>query len=112
MTNPVGAAAILALLVALTACRQSKQDRLRDGGQRATAHAVVARSAVVQSLAAPRVPGRLIYDKPTDLSYASLHATRPDLDSAKIHGTPKATEQGSRKTNRISERTPQRPRKP
>lgn len=91
----------LMLLVAFSACGQSEQARERARQQRAAAHAIVARSAVVQSLASPRVPGRIIYDKPVDLSYASLRATRPDLDSARnVHGKPNATEQGSRNTNR------------
>jgi hypothetical protein len=55
--------------------------------------------------ATPRAPGRIIYDKPVDLSYASLRATRPDLDSARnAHGKPNATEQGSRNRNRAEER--------
>lgn len=72
----------LIVLGALTACHQSEQARERAAQERAATHATVARSAVVQSLATPRQPGRLIYDKPTDLSYTSLRATRPDLDSA------------------------------
>jgi hypothetical protein len=95
----------LVLLVALSACRQGEQARERAMQQRAATNAIVARSAVVQMLATPRQPGRLIYDKPTDLSYASLRATRPDLDSARnAHGSPNATEQGSRNRNRTEQR--------
>ena len=106
MMSALRAGMMLVLLAALASCRQSTPDRERDARERAAAHAATARSAVVQSLASPREPGRLIYDKPTDLSYRSLHATRPDLDSAKIHDTPSAAEQGSRNTNRAEKRTP------
>jgi methionine-rich copper-binding protein CopC len=95
----------LMVLVALSACRQSEQARAHAMQQRAAAHAIVARSAVVQMAATPRAPGRIIYDKPVDLSYASLRATRPDLDSARnAHGSPNATEQGSRNKSRAEER--------
>lgn len=73
---------ILAVLITLAACGQSEQDRLRKAQQRATADASVASSSVVQSLVTSQAPGSLIYDKPIDLSYATLHNTRPDLDSA------------------------------
>ena len=105
MTGTRTAWLVLAALAALTACRESEQARVRARQERAAAHATVARSAIVQSLATPREPGRLIYDKPTDLSYASLRATRPELDSArKVHGSSNATEQGSRNKDRAEER--------
>lgn len=34
---------------------------------------------VVEPLKAPQVPGRIIYDRPTDLSLANAMRTRPDL---------------------------------
>jgi len=37
---------------------------------------------MVEALKAPQVPGRIIYDPPTDLSLASAMRTRPDL----VHG--------------------------
>jgi hypothetical protein len=37
---------------------------------------------VVEALKAPQVPGRIIYDPPTDLSLANAMRTRPDL----VHG--------------------------
>ena len=36
-------------------------------------------TSVVEALKAPRVPGRIIYDPPTDLSHANAMRTRPDL---------------------------------
>jgi hypothetical protein len=75
----VRSAAALAMLVALIACRESEQGRLDDARQRATMLTTVARSDVVQSLVTSREPGRIIYDKPIDLSYATVLRTRPDL---------------------------------
>jgi hypothetical protein len=46
----------------------------------------VAATDVVRATASPADSGRIIYDAPTDLSYASARATRPDLvrsDSAR-----------------------------
>ena len=83
--------ATVALL--LVACSESAQERTRDAGQRAAANASVERSEIVRTLASPRSPGRIIYEKPVDLSYANLRRTRPDLDSAGlVHGAPAATE--------------------
>ena len=79
MRDLVRPVAALALLVALTACRESEQDRLGDARQRAGMLTTVARSDVVQSLVTSREPGSIIYDKPVDLSYATLLRTRPDL---------------------------------
>jgi hypothetical protein len=84
---------VLAAFALMTACRASAEERARDAEQRAAAHALVARSELVSTLASPRAPGRIIYEKPVDLSYASLKKTRPDLDSASLaHGAPAATE--------------------
>lgn len=93
---------MLAMVATLGACRQSAQDRVRDASERAAANATVSRSEVVQTLASPRVPGRIIYDKPVDLSYANLRRTRPDLDSAGalVHGAHEATEKSRRDTSR------------
>ena len=83
----------LAAIAFLAACRASPEERARDAEQRAVANARVARSEIVRTLASPRVPGRIIYEKPVDLSYANLRKTRPDLDSAGLaHGAPAATE--------------------
>ncbi len=80
-------------LVLLAACRASAEERLDDAREREAAHALVARTEIVRTLASPRAPGRIIYEKPIDLSYANLKKTRPDLDSAALaHGTQAATE--------------------
>ncbi|HEU4585760.1 MAG TPA: hypothetical protein VFR95_08420 [Gemmatimonadaceae bacterium] len=87
--------ASLALLAVtlIAACTTSAEERMRDAEERAAAHAVVARTEVVRTLASPHEPGRIIYEKPIDLSYANLKKTRPDLDSAAlVHGAPAATE--------------------
>jgi hypothetical protein len=87
----------LAALALLSSCEQSAGDRVRTARERLEADAAVARSDVVRSAQGPREPGRLIYDRPIDLSYATLRKTRPDLDSAHAFpGRPGATEAGSR----------------
>jgi hypothetical protein len=87
------AAALILAAMLLAACRTSAEERAHDARERAAAHALVARSEIVGTLASPRAPGRIIYEKPVDLSYASLKKTRPDLDSASLaHGAPAATE--------------------
>jgi hypothetical protein len=84
--------ALLAVTL-LAACSKSAEERAHDARERAAAHALVARTEIVRTLASPRAPGRIIYEKPIDLSYANLKKTRPDLDSARlVHGTPAATE--------------------
>jgi hypothetical protein len=83
----------LAAVALPAACRASPEVRAHDAEQRAVAHARVARSEIIRTLASPRVPGRIIYEKPVDLSYANLRKTRPDLDSAGLaHGARAATE--------------------
>lgn len=90
-----------AAVALLAACSESAQERARDAEQRAAANASVARSEVVRSLASPRTPDRIIYDKRMDLSYENLRRTRPDLDSARlVHGTPAATEKSRRDTSK------------
>jgi hypothetical protein len=75
------------------ACSRSDEERAHDARERAATHALVARSEIVRTLESPDAPGRIIYEKPIDLSYANLKKTRPDLDSASlVHGTPAATE--------------------
>jgi hypothetical protein len=87
--------ASLALLAVtlIVACSKSSEEREHDARERAAVHALVARTEIVRTLASPREPGRIIYEKPIDLSYANLRKTRPDLDSAAlVHGSPAATE--------------------
>jgi hypothetical protein len=61
------------------ACRQSARDRAAAEVVRAREGAQVAQTDVVRASASPVAPGRMIYDQPTDLSYASARTTRPDL---------------------------------
>ncbi len=56
---------------------------------------------VLKAMAEPREPGRIIYDAPTDLSYASAQLRRPDLvkpDTSKVsaagRAAPKDTTKG------------------
>jgi hypothetical protein len=87
--------ASLALLAVtlLAACTRSAEERAHDARERAATHALVAGTEIVRTLASPRAPGRIIYEKPIDLSYSNLKRTRPDLDSAAlVHGAPTATE--------------------
>jgi hypothetical protein len=91
----------LATIALLAACRESTEERAHGAEQRAAAHAPVARSEIVRTLASPRAPGRIIYDQRIDLSYANLKRTRPDLDSASLaHGAPAATEKQRPETSR------------
>jgi len=47
--------------------------------QRQAATLALGDQAVVEAMKAPQVPGRIIYDPPTDLSLANAMRTRPDL---------------------------------
>jgi hypothetical protein len=47
--------------------------------QRQAAALALGDQAVVEAMKAPQVPGRIIYDPPTDLSLANAMRTRPDL---------------------------------
>jgi hypothetical protein len=87
-------ASLALLALALTvACSKGAHQRAPDARERAEAHALVARSEIVGTLASPSAPGRIIYEKPVDLSYTNLKRTRPDLDSASlVHGASTATE--------------------
>lgn len=116
MTGMVRPGVILAVLTvltaALTACRESEQDRLRHMQRRTTTNASVANSSVVQSLRTSEAPGRLIYDKPIDLSYATLRKTRPDLDSAKDgRRTPTAAAPVPKDTSQAEEQNARRKRR-
>ena len=50
-----------------------------DDEQRRAGVLALGDSQVVAALKAPEVPGRIIYDPPTDLSLANAMRTRPDL---------------------------------
>jgi hypothetical protein len=110
MTRMTGPGVIVAAVIALTACRESAQDRLRKAQQRAANDASVASSSVVQSLRTSQAPGSLIYDKPIDLSYATLRNTRPDLDSANDARRHPTAAPVPRDTNRAEEQNTRRRR--
>lgn len=65
-------------LVAL-ACTRSDADRARQAAERRLARDSLLSAEVVQTLQTPTSTGRLIYERPTDLSYDSLRVKRPDL---------------------------------
>ena len=48
----------------------------------------IADEDVVNSLKTPTAPGRIVYDPPTDLSYANAQRTRPDLVKPNAAGPP------------------------
>jgi len=67
------------IVVAAVACSRSEPERARQAAERRQTRDSVLTSEVVQALQTPASPGRLIYDRPTDLSYDSLRLKRPDL---------------------------------
>ena len=75
---------VLAATVAASACGRRDE---RAGGVRVPSEAQLVKEGraelgdplVVAPLRTPPAPGRIIYDPPADLSYASLERTRPDL---------------------------------
>ena len=72
--------AALAAAAALAACAGADRLRERDDDERRRLGTLVlGDSAVVSALRTPAEPGRIIYDPPTDLSFASLQRARPDL---------------------------------
>jgi hypothetical protein len=77
------AMAVAIALAALAAgCRGDEEGRIVERDEDARARQgtyLLADSNVVAELRAPANPGRIIYDAPTDLSYANAQRTRPDL---------------------------------
>lgn len=69
---------LLGLLV-VVACTTSDSERARQAAERQEARDSVLTTDVVQALMTPTSAGRLIYERPTDLSYDSLRVKRPDL---------------------------------
>jgi hypothetical protein len=61
------------------ACRQSAGDRAEAIAAREREAMRVAATDVVRAAASPPETGRVIYERPTDLSYASARLTRSDL---------------------------------
>lgn len=69
----------LALLVLAAACATSESERTRQASDRQAARESMRAAEVVQALVTSTSAGRLIYDRPADLSYDSLQMKRPDL---------------------------------
>lgn len=77
------AACALAALSALgTGCDRGETGGVRvpdEDARRQAGMLALADRQVLDAMQAPRVPGRIIYDPPTDLSLANARRTRPDL---------------------------------
>jgi hypothetical protein len=69
---------ILAMLVTI-ACTASDSERARAAAEHRQTRDSVLGMEVVQSLKTLTSTGRLIYERPVDLSYDSLRVKRPDL---------------------------------
>ena len=69
----------LLLLVAAAGCAPSEAARARQAAERKSARDSLLSAEVVQSLKTPASTGRLIYERPADLSFDSLRVKRPDL---------------------------------
>ena len=61
------------------ACRENTPERAEATARRLREGARVAQTDVVRALEDSNAAGQIIYDVPTDLSYATARATRPDL---------------------------------
>ena len=72
----------VSLIVVAVACTASESDRARQAAEWRQARDSVLTTEVVQSLRSATTIGRLIYERPADLSYDSLRVKRPDLVSA------------------------------
>lgn len=72
---------VLLLLLAL-GCT-SKEERARQAAQHKQDRDSLMSADVVKSLQPPAAVGRLIYDRPVDLSYDSLRVKRPELPSSR-----------------------------
>ena len=68
----------LLVLVVVVACTSS-EERSRQAAEVRQSRDSLLTTKVVQSLKTPTSTGRLIYERPTDLSSDSLEAKRPDL---------------------------------
>lgn len=69
----------LFVMVVAVACSARDSDRARQAAERKQARDSVLTTEVVEALQTPTSPGRLIYERPADLSYDSLRVKRPDL---------------------------------
>jgi hypothetical protein len=68
----------IALVLAALAC-VSESDRTRQAAAHREARDSLRTTDVVQALTTPKSTGRLIYERPVDLSYDSLKVKRPEL---------------------------------
>jgi hypothetical protein len=67
------------LMLVTVACTASDSERAHQLAQRQPSHDSLLTAEVVQTLLTPISQGRLIYERPADLSYDSLRVKRPDL---------------------------------
>ena len=69
---------VLLLVLAAAAC-SSADERARQAAEFRAAREAIRSTEVVKALESPASTGRLIYERPADLSYDSLLVKRPDL---------------------------------
>jgi hypothetical protein len=69
----------LLLVLVGASCGPGESERARDLAGRREARDSLLTMEVVQPLKTPASEGRLIYERPADLSYDSLRAKRPEL---------------------------------
>lgn len=72
----------LLLLVVAVAC-SSKEERARQAADFRQSRDALLSAEVVKAAQSSASVGRLIYERPADLSYDSLRVKRPDLASVK-----------------------------
>jgi hypothetical protein len=70
------------LLIAVVAACSSREERARRATAFRQARDSLLSAEVVKALQPPASAGRLIYERPADLSYDSLLVKRPDLARA------------------------------
>jgi hypothetical protein len=70
------------LLIATAAACSSAEERSRQAAEFREARDAVKSAEVVKALQSPVSAGRLIYERPADLSYDSLLVKRPELARA------------------------------
>ena len=75
------------MVLALAAC-SAREERARQAAELRQARDSLLSAEVVKSLQPPAPTGRLIYDRPADLSYDSLLVKRPDLARVSDRRTP------------------------
>ena len=67
------------VMLLAVACTTSESERARHVLERSQSRDSLRTTEVVQSLMTSTSPGRLIYERPANLSYDSLPLKRPDL---------------------------------